>query len=254
MKWLFERRVMWMLAVVVGVLAMGSAAAEAAFVLTIDDLGTAGIDVIVVDEFDGAVGTVTTLGASNSADILGGDGLVGFSGSVGAFVVNVTTGVSKPVIGGGSRARLDLNSVDVSGGAGILEIKLTDTDFVMTYPELQNTFNHLVGGTTDGTIEFYGAADFDNFEFGIGGDGNDVESSLGPYTGAFSFWNMVVFPEGSITGPFSLTTTALITHTGSGLTSFDAEVRIPEPATIVIWSFLGALGVAVTCWRRRKAA
>jgi hypothetical protein len=28
----------------------------------------------------------------------------------------------------------------------------------------------------------------------------------------------------------------------------------PEPATIVIWSLLGAVGIATACWRRRKAA
>jgi hypothetical protein len=29
---------------------------------------------------------------------------------------------------------------------------------------------------------------------------------------------------------------------------------VPEPATMVIWSLLGALGIAIGCWRRPKAA
>lgn len=243
-----------LIAVAVGMLAMAGSA-EASLVLTIDDLGTAGIDVIVVDNVDGGVGSATALGASNQADSSAVDGMVMFSGAVGSFYINMTTGTSFPVIGNNHHmARLLLNSFTVSGGAGTLELKLTDTDFHLTSPQNHDTFYHIISGWTDGTVEFYGGLDVDNTEFGLGGDGNDVESSLGPYSGNFAHTNQVEFPLGLITGDFSMTTTALVTHDGSNpneITNFSAEVRVPEPATIVIWSLLGALGVAVAWWRRR---
>lgn len=85
-----------------------SGTANAAFVLTIDDLGTGGVDQTITDP-----------------DL---DGLITFNGSVGVFIVNVTTGISKPLAP--SPQLMDLNSISVSSGAaGDLEIKLTDTDF-----------------------------------------------------------------------------------------------------------------------------
>ena len=69
------------------------------FVLTLDDLSTAGVDVIVVDNTDGGLGTLTGKGISTNADGSGTDGVVTFSGGVGSFIVNVTTGISAPMIG-----------------------------------------------------------------------------------------------------------------------------------------------------------
>jgi hypothetical protein len=40
-----------------------------------------------------------------------------------------------------------------------------------------------------------------------------------------------------------------------GSATFTVEAAaVPEPATIIIWSLLGGLGLAVAHWRRRKAA
>lgn len=38
------------------------------------------------------------------------------------------------------------------------------------------------------------------------------------------------------------------------LISIDTTGPVPEPATIIIWSLLGGLGLAVTYWRRKRAA
>ena len=113
--------------------------AHALLVLTIDDLSTVGVDAIIVDDVDGGVGTFTTKGFSTSADGSPGDGLVTFNGAVGSFIVNVTTGISKPVIGNPSKGRIDLNSVNVSGSAGTLQLMLTDVDFSLLG---QNAFPH----------------------------------------------------------------------------------------------------------------
>ena len=60
-------------------------------------------------------------------------GVITFSGSLpGGCAVNVTTGLSKPMIGGTTNiAEIDLNSVNVqTTGAGTLRITLEDTDFI----------------------------------------------------------------------------------------------------------------------------
>ena len=41
---------------------------------------------------------------------------------------------------------------------------------------------------------------------------------------------------------------------GSAALLFASDAGVPEPATIIIWSLLGAIGIAVAHMRRRKAA
>jgi hypothetical protein len=48
--------------------------------------------------FDGGAGDINPV-----------EGAVTFSGSVGAFLINVTTGLSAPLIGGSQNAEIDLN-------------------------------------------------------------------------------------------------------------------------------------------------
>ena len=69
--------------------------ANAAFILTIDDLDTLGVDQTLTDGDN--------------------DGLISFNGSVGAFTVNITTGVSKPLISSPQLLHLDNISVTTVG-------------------------------------------------------------------------------------------------------------------------------------------
>jgi len=45
-----------------------------------------------------------------------------------------------------------------------------------------------------------------------------------------------------------------ITDNGYVNSTTDTYVEIPEPATLVVWSVLGAMGVGLAVWRRRKPA
>src|SRR5262245_784519 len=64
---------------------------------------------------DTATGEGVVLTDNGAGDINGLNGAITFSGSIGGFVVNVTTGLSQPIIGGTNNyAELDLNSVNVS--------------------------------------------------------------------------------------------------------------------------------------------
>ena len=169
------------------------------------------------------------------ADGGGGDlnstaGAVTFIGNVGAFnITNVTTGISKPAIGAANNPHMDLNSVNVSGGAGTLTIMFTDTDFTDLAAGL-NGLQALIGGTTAGTVTYETWLGATNGEFEM----TTKLTELGGFSsGAFSGTTSLPF---SPTGPYSLTQIVTITHTGNGVSSFDAELKaVPEPGTIFLF-------------------
>jgi len=211
--------------------------AQAAFVMTLDDLSTTGVDVIVSD----GLGVGATTGSSlvtTAADGIAPDGFITFNGGVGSFTVNVVTGVSGPLIGPG---QLDLNSINVSGSDGILEIGLTDTGYAGDVTAYTANF----GGTTTASVNFDFLRDAGNNEFG-GSSFFDPAAASG---GAFSGSGGGTIGAGS--SPYSLTILAQINHTGSSqISSFDAHlVPVPTPATV--WLFgSGLLGLAGIARRR----
>ena len=207
--------------------ALPVAQAQAAFVMTLDDLGDAATPTIIYD--------------GSGSDLGGPAGVITYSGAVGSFMVNVTTGVSKPVIG---PARMDLNSINVSGSsAGTLVVSLTDTDFSGDYSAYTADF----GGTTDGSVALDFLFDSGNSEFG----GSSFASGSSAGSGAF--------PDsltGAVAGgePFSLTITATIEHDeASQISSFDAVVA-PVPVPAAFWLFGSALAGFAAFRRRQQRA
>jgi hypothetical protein len=81
------------------------------------------------------------------------DGVVTYNGLIGGWIVNVSTGVTMPVLGSSTLPEMDLSSLNITGGLGaaILTITFTESGF-----SLENgTFISALGGTTSGTVGFY---------------------------------------------------------------------------------------------------
>ena len=224
--------------------------ANANLVLTIDDLATGVVDIIIVDNADGAVGTATAKGFSNTADGDAVFGAVGFDGILGDFFINITTGISKPLIGSLEVASLNFTSLNISGGNGTLEIMLTDTDFNTPSGALilENALDgESVGGSTIFTQGFIDTA---NAEFG-NSFSLPIQGPFGPGT----FSNTVSGEAGFVVAPYSLTETATITHTTgfTTSTSFSKELTAtPEPSTMLLLAS-GLAGLGFFRWRRKAA-
>ncbi len=174
----------------------------------------------------------------------GGAGFVNYDGALGSWSVNVTTGVGNDLLGSSTMARIDLNSVNLSSGLGSLTISLTQTD--ISAPMGNMAYLLEIGGTTDGSVTYDAYADAGNVAFGNG----IALGLLGPYGGgAFS---ETVGGGISLLSDYSVTQIVTIEHDGlAQVTSFDAGLKIPEPASLALLGFgLLLLGAMV----RRQAA
>ncbi|OGR06754.1 MAG: hypothetical protein A3K23_06500 [Desulfobacca sp. RBG_16_58_9] len=205
-------------------------AAHATLILSLDD-GVA-LPTIITDQLPGD--TNPTLG------------VVSWSGAIGVWDINVSTGFSKPVLGiPGINAAMDLNSIDHSTGAGTLTIMLTDTDF--TIPGAITPAIMGIGGTTDGNVSYSAYFDNTNVPFGVTG----VIGSLGPLVDAPFSFGAGLQNDITTTNPFSLTQVVTINHDAAGLTSFNAKLNVPVPATALLLG-TGLLGLVGLRYRSRR--
>lgn len=192
----------------------------------------------------GPGGATVTCFDGEACDTNAAAGGVTFNGAVGVYTVNVSTGLSYPVLGSQDSPWIDMNSFDVktSVGAADLEILVSQTNYSGPI-----TFAHFHGGGTQTNMTSIHEVYYDNsnMQFGLATQ-IDSHPAPDPFT-SFSFDNHP--GSEAVDGNYSLTLRALLNGgSGTASTSFNHEyfvevVGVPEPGwALLLGSALGLLG------------
>ncbi len=193
---------------------------------------------------DGTVpGTITVLDGGFGDSLAATPGAVLYAGGVGTnWVLTISTGLSKPVVGSGTSPELSLDVSAVSIGAGTVTIWWSDDDF----GPLGNA--HFVVGSSVSSLATGGSVTWSTY----GDSGNAINGNDGALAQSTLMSSMAVAaalnpaPQG---GPepfsYSLTAKIVITHgTGGGTSNPDmALTSVPDGGTTLALLGCSMLGL-----------
>ncbi len=189
--------------------------------------------------------STTTVTDGGAGDLCAAAGCVTFSGGVGNFTLNMTTGTTL----GPSVPDLNLNSIDVTNTkGGTLTIWASDQGY--TLPAGPKKLISAVGGTSNPGSNLTAQQWFntDNVLFSTSGFTPGLQGPFGPPAYAGTSTVPFLYPG----GPFSLTEKVDITHTGAtrtGLGSLRSTVVASEPGIMMI---LGGGLIGLAGWGKRR--
>lgn len=229
--------------------------ARADIVVSFNDLGSAGVEVIIAD--NSPAGTMTALGASTHADADATAGMISVPVGLtaGSFLIDPATTVF--TLGGGANdALLDLLLLVEATSPGTLEALVTATNLSLDNGAATLTGNlggfstPAVGGSS---ITYQAGFDPGNGQFTFPGG-----STVGPVSiGGSTFGTSLTTPV-SGSNPFSLSEQVTITAgSGGQIIGFDGaagadDPLVPEPSSILLWTVAAGV-IGVTARKRARS-
>jgi hypothetical protein len=185
--------------------------------------------------------TTVIVGDGSGGDLSAPVGSVTFIGVIGTWIVNVSTGISDPILGSPTDPHMDLNSVNVnvSGGAGTLTIWFSDDFFGPTSQSMDASIGGTINLAPGSTLNYTTYASGTNALFAETSPLTSQSFTAGSFSGDASG----SFPTSPFPAPYSLTQKVEINHSAQGSTSFNASQQVPDGGTTVALLGFALLGV-----------